>query len=692
MAVDNDTKLTKFKSATTIVTADYANSIFGGLYGSSEADNLAPDDPRVIGHVHDGINADGHVGKIDLVDHVDNQLLNINLADDAVTKRNVRETLYPSEAIPEYEIIGGSTYYYLDLGSVRADFPLIEDPVSPSGTPGIIRQRSEYYDGSPIVGVWGTATGRDFVFGSPTLDYTGTTEGNIRFMFDKSLGAFRAGGVTGTQWDEVNRGDGSAAFGLNTIASGKYSFVAGDGITVTGNRSAAFGEGNTIESEHGLASGELNTLNIGSEYSTVFGYNNSVTADASATLGGYENSLYGSSSLIGVSNNSQIGADPAVFFGGYSEVILAGDEHSISGATSYNLILNGYQNSATDSYAGAILNGDENSLQTTLYSSILNGSLNSVSGFASGKGGIGFYSTILNGSENLIDTSNYSTILSGAFNKIATSTAEYESDEYPDFSMASGNTAISYAYGQVTQSSGSFRANSTPFSSFPDGNLDVTIPEQGSSQTFTLTMFGNFQYSAANINAGLVGEQTFVANLDNNGADFSAGRPFRPRRGSCYSIKAIGALSFTEQTPSPARPPGGHQSIRHSIAFELHSGITVQEDGSIIYGTNSFLVTHDSRDIYGSGPVRIKAPGTTNLDDDFRIWFTHDPVNPTNQSSSVAAIIPAPGGAADHGFSFVVENRTPLGSTGVGGTLYGETLSVRLDVTELNTNVYYNPP
>lgn len=690
MAVDNDTKLTKFKSATTIVTADYANSIFGGLYGSSEADNLAPDDPRVIGHVHDGINADGHVGKIDLVDHVDNQLLNINLADDAVTKRNVRETLYPSEAIPEYEIIGGSTYYYLDLGSVRADFPLIEDPVSPSGTPGIIRQRSEYYDGSPIVGVWGTATGRDFVFGSPTLDYTGTTEGNNRFMFDKSLGAFRAGGVTGTQWDEVNRGPGSAAFGLNTIASGKYSFVAGEGITVTGNRSAAFGEGNTIESEHGLASGELNTLNIGSEYSTVFGYNNSVTADASATLGGYENSLYGSSSLIGVSNDSQIGS---TFFGGYSEVILAGDEHSISrgisGLTSYNLILNGYQNSATDSYAGAILNGDENSLQTTLYSSILNGSLNSVSGFASGKGGIGFYSTILNGSENLIDTSNYSAILSGAFNKIATSTAEYKPGEYPDFSMASGNTAISYAYGQVTQSSGSFRANSTPFSSFPDGNLDVTIPEQGSSQTFTLTMFGNFQYSAANINAGLVGEQTFVANLDNNSADFSAGRPFRPRRGSCYSIKAIGALSFTEQTPSPARPTG-HQSIRHSITFELHSGITVQEDGSIIYGTNSFLVTHDSRDIYssGTGPVRIKAPGTTNPNDDFRIWFTHDTLTPTNNSGGLIA---PTGSNPDHGFSFVVENRTPLGTTGVGTTLYGETLSVRLDVTELNTNIYYNP-
>ena len=37
----------------TIVTADFANSIFGGLYGSGESVDLDPDDPRIRGHVHD---------------------------------------------------------------------------------------------------------------------------------------------------------------------------------------------------------------------------------------------------------------------------------------------------------------------------------------------------------------------------------------------------------------------------------------------------------------------------------------------------------------------------------------------------------------------------------------------------------------------------------------------------------------
>ena len=54
MATDGDIKLTKYKSTVTVVTADFANSIFGGLYGSGEGDSLDEDDPRVRGHVHDG--------------------------------------------------------------------------------------------------------------------------------------------------------------------------------------------------------------------------------------------------------------------------------------------------------------------------------------------------------------------------------------------------------------------------------------------------------------------------------------------------------------------------------------------------------------------------------------------------------------------------------------------------------------
>lgn len=115
MAIDSSTKLTKFGSGSTIVTADFANSMFGGLYGTTEGDSLDADDPRVAGHVHDGVKADGHAQKINLVNHVTSQLTNSNLADDAVTKRNIQSFTNESSAIPVSEVIDGTTYYYLDI-------------------------------------------------------------------------------------------------------------------------------------------------------------------------------------------------------------------------------------------------------------------------------------------------------------------------------------------------------------------------------------------------------------------------------------------------------------------------------------------------------------------------------------------------------------------------------------------------
>lgn len=124
MASSSSTKLTKYESAVTIVTAAVANSWFGGLYGSSEGESYDADDPLVAGHVHDGQNIDGHAQKINLVSHVTDQLRNVNLADDAVTKRNVASFIDQGQAIPEYETIEGTKYYYLDLTTV---YDAIED-------------------------------------------------------------------------------------------------------------------------------------------------------------------------------------------------------------------------------------------------------------------------------------------------------------------------------------------------------------------------------------------------------------------------------------------------------------------------------------------------------------------------------------------------------------------------------------
>jgi len=81
---------------------------------------------------------------------------------------------------------------------------------------GVVRQRVPGYD-------------EDFVFGSPQLDDDETAGHDMRMLFDKSKGAFRAGWVAGAEWDEANRGIGSAAFGGGT-ASGTYSHAEGTGV------------------------------------------------------------------------------------------------------------------------------------------------------------------------------------------------------------------------------------------------------------------------------------------------------------------------------------------------------------------------------------------------------------------------------------------------------------------------------
>ena len=123
MATDSNSKLTKFETATTIVTSEFANSIFGGLYGSAEGDLLDPDDPQVIGHIHDGDVGDGRCGFIHLQEHVTSKLLHENLADEAVRVNNVWTSLDETEAIPEYVVKDdGKTWYYLDLSEIRGDF------------------------------------------------------------------------------------------------------------------------------------------------------------------------------------------------------------------------------------------------------------------------------------------------------------------------------------------------------------------------------------------------------------------------------------------------------------------------------------------------------------------------------------------------------------------------------------------
>lgn len=433
MALDSDKKLTKFESGETVVTSDFANSIYGGLKGSFEADSLSSDDPRVMGHIHDGISADGHAGKINLVSHVEDQLLNVNLADNAVTKRNVRETIYQEEAIPEYDLVGGVKNYYLDLRQTKSEFTFVEDDSPSSAASGIaesnsIRQRSQEFDGasySDIPNVWSTASGRDFVFGSSSLeDIDSGTDGDNRFFFDKSSAAFRAGSVSSTEWDLASRGDYSVSFGRNNISAGEGSVSLGKQNSVMAEESSILG-------------GISNSINLYSISSVISGGQQNTLEDSvgSAISGGQNNSIYDGSdfSYIGGGLQNAIGVSSAsspiqaaVIAGGQYNSITQSSGTSFIGGGSRNLI----EGSSLDS---GILSGNESEISSSSYSIVSGGSYSQIQnseysfiGSGGGPAGTGdrnrisssSNSAIISGAKNLIEGSVRSTISGGADNQI----------------------------------------------------------------------------------------------------------------------------------------------------------------------------------------------------------------------------------------------------------------------------------
>jgi hypothetical protein len=84
-------------------------------------------------------------------------------------------------------------------------------------------------NGLVAAGTWGT--------GNIPMTGPGT-----RLMWYPRKAAFRAGIATGNQWDDVNIGSGSVAFGLGTTASGQNAFAAGTNSLASGNASFAMGD------------------------------------------------------------------------------------------------------------------------------------------------------------------------------------------------------------------------------------------------------------------------------------------------------------------------------------------------------------------------------------------------------------------------------------------------------------------
>ncbi len=126
----------------------------------------------------------------------------------------------------------------------------------------------------------------------------GASGAGVRMFWYPKNAAFRAGGVSGSNWDDGNNGNYSAAFGYNNMASGNYSFAAGEACTATAahtvvsgynstatqDGAVALGNNNNATGASGTAAGRYNTA---SGYGSVaMGYDNTASGTVSVAMGG----------------------------------------------------------------------------------------------------------------------------------------------------------------------------------------------------------------------------------------------------------------------------------------------------------------------------------------------------------------------------------------------------------------------
>ncbi|MQP23450.1 hypothetical protein GFJ94_00020 [Flavobacterium sp. LMO8] len=106
--------------------------------------------------------------------------------------------------------------------------------------------------------------------------------------FTPSKAVFRAGKVTGNQWDNINNGRHTFSSGLDNTSKGNRSFTTNYNNTATRLSSTAFGYNNTVNNDIGLAFGfnnmvsGKNAISIG-ELNTINAYQNLASGTGNTT-------------------------------------------------------------------------------------------------------------------------------------------------------------------------------------------------------------------------------------------------------------------------------------------------------------------------------------------------------------------------------------------------------------------------
>lgn len=196
------------------------------------------------------------------------------------------------------------------------------------------------------------------VYGSGDNGYIPATGEGARLMWYPLKGAFRAGYVDATQWDDANIGYQSTAMGIATIASGNASTAIGSNTTASNNYSTALGGYTTASSIASTAMG-FNTTASG-DASTAMGYATTANGTNSTSMGYSTTASGGYSTAMG--SNTIASGQSSIATGHYS--IASGSYSTAMGhfttasgiystSTGYYTIASGFYTTAMGNYVKA---------------------------------------------------------------------------------------------------------------------------------------------------------------------------------------------------------------------------------------------------------------------------------------------------------------------------------------------------
>jgi len=148
-------------------------------------------------------------------------------------------------------------------------------------------------------------------FGSGT-DIAISGAGTRMIWYDKK-GAFRAGGISGGQWDNANIANYSVAMGQNTMANGINSVATGGNSYASGTYAVAMGQNDSATGSNAVAMGSFNKATQSG--AVAMGLSNTASGQNSFAVGQNDTAGAGAAAVLG-SGNAAMGANSFVAGGG----------------------------------------------------------------------------------------------------------------------------------------------------------------------------------------------------------------------------------------------------------------------------------------------------------------------------------------------------------------------------------------